>query len=71
MIFYVSGGTIQPALIAPRSENNSESGVDPAAQGSTILTIIDTTSLIPHQKKIHAVFHNTRRTRGDEPAEEV
>ena len=42
--FYVSGGTIQPALIAPRSENNSESGVDPAAQGSTILTIIDTTS---------------------------
>ena len=42
--FYVSGGTIQPALIAPRTENNSSSGVDPAAQGSTVLTVIDTTS---------------------------
>ena len=42
--FYVSGGTIQPALIAPRTENNSDSGVDPAAQGSTILTILNTTS---------------------------
>ena len=42
--FYVSGGTIQPALIAPRTENNSSSGVDPAAQGTTVLTVLDTTS---------------------------
>ena len=42
--FYVSGGTIQPAIIAPRTENNSSSGVDPAAQGSTVITVIDTTS---------------------------
>ena len=42
--FYVSGGTIQPALIAPRSTNNSDSGVDPAFQGSTVLTIVDNTS---------------------------
>ena len=42
--FYASGGTIQPALIAPRDVNNSDSGTDPAASGSTILTVGTTTS---------------------------
>ena len=42
--FYASGGTIQPALIAPRDINNSDSGTDPAASGSTILTVGTTTS---------------------------
>jgi hypothetical protein len=42
--FYASGGTIQPALIAPRDINNSDSGTDPAASGSTILTVGNTTS---------------------------
>ena len=42
--FYQSGGTAQPALIAPRINNNSASGFDPAAQGSSVLRIIDSTS---------------------------
>jgi hypothetical protein len=44
--FYASGGTIQPALIAPRDVNNSASGTDPAASGSTVLRVIDTTSFV-------------------------
>ena len=35
--FYQSGGTAQPALIAPRVNNNSASGFDPASQGSSVL----------------------------------
>ena len=42
--FYASGGTIQPALIAPRDINNSDSGTDPAASGSSVLTVGNTTS---------------------------
>ena len=42
--FYASGGTIQPALIAPRDINNSDSGTDPAASGSTVLTVGNSTS---------------------------
>ena len=42
--FYASGGTIQPALIAPRDINNSDSGTDPAASGSLVLTVGNTTS---------------------------
>ena len=42
--FYASGGTIQPALIAPRDINNSDSGTDLAASGSTVLTVGTTTS---------------------------
>ena len=42
--FYASGGTIQPALIAPRDINNSDSGSDPAASGSLVLTVGNTTS---------------------------
>ncbi len=42
--FYQSGGVAQPALIAPRSSNNSASGFDPASQGSTVLKIIDSTN---------------------------
>jgi len=44
--FYASGGVIQPALIAPRDINNSASGTDPAASGSTVLRVIDTTSFV-------------------------
>tara|TARA_Y100000592_G_scaffold67453_1_gene104793 strand:- start:1473 stop:14264 length:12792 start_codon:yes stop_codon:yes gene_type:complete len=42
--FYQSGGTAQPALIAPRVNNNSASGFDPASQGSSVLRIIDNTT---------------------------
>ena len=42
--FYQSGGTAQPALIAPRVNNNSASGFDPASQGSNVLRVIDSTS---------------------------
>ena len=42
--FYQSGGTAQPALIAPRISNHSASGSDPAATRTSILRIIDSTS---------------------------
>tara|TARA_B100001063_G_scaffold62847_2_gene56891 strand:- start:2454 stop:15458 length:13005 start_codon:yes stop_codon:yes gene_type:complete len=41
--FYVSGGIAQPALIAPRGNNNSSSGQDPAFAGTPVLTVIDST----------------------------
>ena len=42
--YYQSGGTAQPVIIAPRVNNNSASGFDPASQGSNILRIIDNTT---------------------------
>ena len=42
--FYQSGGTAQPSIIAPRVNNNSSSGFDPASQGSSVLSIIDSTN---------------------------
>ena len=42
--FYQSGGTAQPALIAPRISNHSASGSDPAATRTSVLRIIDSTS---------------------------
>ena len=42
--YYQSGGVAQPVLIAPRLNNNSASGFDPASQGSTVLRVIDSTS---------------------------
>ena len=42
--FYQSGGTSQPAIIAPRVKNNSASGIDPAADGSLVLRVIDDTT---------------------------
>ena len=44
--FYQSGGTAQPALIAPRVNNNSASGFDPASQGTDVLRIIDNTTFV-------------------------
>ena len=41
--FYVSGGIAQPVLIAPRGNNNSASGQDPAFDGTSVLTVINTT----------------------------
>ena len=41
--FYQGGGTAQPSIIAPRVNNNSASGFDPASQGSSVLKIIDNT----------------------------
>jgi hypothetical protein len=42
--FYQSGGVAQPAIIAPRVNNNSASGHDPAVDGSNVLRVIDSTS---------------------------
>ena len=42
--FYQSGGTAQPAIIAPRANNNSASGGDPAVDGTVVLRVIDSTS---------------------------
>ena len=39
--FYQSGGVAQPAIIAPRVNNNSASGHDPAINGSNVLRVID------------------------------
>ena len=44
--YYQSGGTAQPVIIAPRVNNNSASGFDPASQGSSVLRIIDNTSFV-------------------------
>ena len=40
---YVSGGFIQPAIIAPRANNNSPSGQDVAFDGSTVLRVLSAT----------------------------
>ena len=42
--FYQSGGVAQPVLIAPRANNNSASGFDPASQGSNVLRVINSTN---------------------------
>ena len=42
--FYQSGGTAQPAILAPRSKNNSASGNDPAVDGTVVIRVIDDTS---------------------------
>ena len=39
--FYKSGGKVQGVIIAPRAKNNSPSGTDVAANGTTVLNIID------------------------------
>ena len=44
--YYQSGGTAQPAIIAPRVNNNSASGFDPASQGTDVLRIIDNTTFV-------------------------
>ena len=44
--FYLGGGTAQPSIIAPRVNNNSASGFDPASQGSSVLRIIDNTNFV-------------------------
>jgi len=41
--FYVSGGIAQPVLVAPRSNNNSASGQDPAYDGTPVLRVLNTT----------------------------
>ena len=40
---YVSGGFIQPAIIAPRANNNSASKQDPAFDGATVLRVLSST----------------------------
>ena len=40
---YVSGGFIQPALIAPRGNNNSASGQDPAFDGASVIRVLSAT----------------------------
>ena len=42
-MFYVSGGIAQPVLVAPRSNNNSASGQDPAYDGTPVLRVLNTT----------------------------
>ena len=42
--FYQSGGVVQPVIIAPRVSNNSASRIDPAADGTRITKIINSTS---------------------------
>ena len=42
--FFQSGGTAQPSIIAPRVNNNSASGFDPASQGSSVLRVLNATS---------------------------
>ena len=39
--FYVSGGKVQGAIIAPRAVNNSESKIDPASGQATINAVLD------------------------------
>ena len=41
--FYVSGGIAQPVLVAPRANNNSASGQDPAYDGTPVLRVLSTT----------------------------
>ena len=41
--FYVSGGSAQPVLIAPRGNNNSASGQDVGFDGSTVLKVLNST----------------------------
>ena len=42
--FYVTGGSAQPVLIAPRANNNSASGQDVGFDGSTVLRVLDATT---------------------------
>ena len=42
--FYVTGGSAQPVLIAPRANNNSASGQDVGFDGSTVLKVLDATT---------------------------
>ena len=42
--FYQNSGVAQPAIIAPRANNNSASGHDPAVDGSNVLRVINSTS---------------------------
>lgn len=44
--FYQSGGVAQPVLIAPRTNNHSASGSDPASNSSTVLDVIDSTTFV-------------------------
>ena len=41
---FISGGTVQPVLIAPRANNNSASGQDVGFDGSTVLRVLDATT---------------------------
>ena len=40
---YVSGGFIQPAIIAPRANNNSPSGQDVAFDGASVVRVLSAT----------------------------
>jgi len=40
---FITGGTIQPVIIAPRANNNSASGQDPAYDGTPVLRVLSTT----------------------------
>lgn len=44
--FYSSGGIVEEVIIAPRQINNSPTGQDPAANGTTIIKIVDEFSFI-------------------------
>ena len=44
--FYTSGGIVEEIIIAPRQVNNSPTGSDPAASGTSIIKVIDDYSFI-------------------------
>ena len=44
--FYQSGGVAQPVLIAPRANNHSDSGQDPAFYGTDVIDVIDATTFV-------------------------
>ena len=54
--YYVSGGTVQQAIIAPRPNNNSASKVDIAEGGSTILGVLDDYNFIVNSG-ISTLYH--------------
>ena len=44
--YYVGLGSVQAAIVAPRANNNSASKTDPAANGATVLDVIDDKTFI-------------------------
>ena len=44
--FYTSGGIVEEIILAPRHKNNSPTGSDPAASGTTVIKVVDEFSFI-------------------------
>ena len=45
-LYYTSGGIVEEIILAPRHKNNSPTGSDPAASGTTVIKVVDEFSFI-------------------------